>query len=179
MSSKNEKKQQEKDLLKAYELSTPTTDFTPNTSSGQYRFVVLLLFLLLGAAAALLVFRFIADKMNPGLSSENSKNPLFFTGQEDDDIPDIPGLKVYDVRKDLPAIANDSTKHQNDFDKGLKELSKDEKMARDLEMMKKRDQFAGEKLELLKKIDDAENRKERIKAIRELEKKATGKGEKN
>lgn len=176
---KHEEKKPEKNVeavLKALEAGS-TSDLTPDTASGQYRFIILALFMVLGIAVAMLIFRYLAGKINPDLSDGNTKNPLFYTGQEgDDDIPDIPGTKVYDIRKDIPEIEKTADSHEKEFNDGLKKLDNNTKKAGDVEMMKQRDQFAGEKLRLLKKIDQAATKKERVKAIRELEKNV---GEKN
>ena len=171
-------KKKDEDFRKAYELSTEPADFTPKTSVGQYRFFLLLMFLILGILAALFVFRYLAGQMNPNLSDKDSVNPLFFTGEEnqDDDVPDIPGTKVYDIRKDVPEIEKDSSLHKEQFQQNLKQIEKNDKQAADAEMMKKRDNFAAEKLDFLRRIEQAESKEERVRLIRELEKKT---GEQN
>lgn len=155
-------KKKENDLLKAYEISSETSDFTPDVAKGQYRFLMLLVFLILGIAIAFVIFRILAVKLKSDLPDENSRNPIFSVDNDriDDGKPNIPGAKVYDVNEDVEKLENEIEQQQKEFSEILNNDDKN---------LEKRNKFAAERLELLRKIDKAETKEARLKAIKELE----------
>ena len=171
---KDKSKSKNKEIEKAYELNSVSEDFTPDTSTGNYRFLVLLFLLVMGTVAAFVVMRFLQMKSMENRNTDNFQNPLLSTEKDQEsDLPAIPGVRVYDVRKDIPELKKDASLRNGQFQTGLKQMRKNEQNTDEVEMMRARDSFAAEKLELLRKIEKAENREERRKLIKQLEKKLT------
>jgi len=165
----------EEKIIKAYELSQQESDVSPNTSLANYRFFMLLIFLILGITVAFLFFRFFVKTLNPDQNDKNSMNPLFFISDDDDmDTPESVGVKVYDVRKDRSEIDKNTASYKKRFQSNLKQLESSESGLEEAEMIRKKDNFAAEKLELLQKIDQAKTREERAMFIKELENKTGG-----
>ena len=177
MDDKNENKNEE--LQKAYELNSVSEDFIPDTSVGKYRFLVLLFLLVLGTVAAFAVMRFLQMRSMENRNPGNFQNPLLGTEEnKESDIPDIPGVRVYDVGKDISELEKDASLRNEQYRNGLEQMGKERKNTDELEAMKARDSFAAEKLALLKKIENAKNKEERTRLIKELEKRLKS-GEKN
>ena len=164
----------EEKILKACEQSLQESDFSPNTSLGNYRFLMLLIFLILGIFVAFFFFRFFVNTMNSSPNDKNTMNPLFLISDDDDDgggmvVPEDSVIKVYDIRKDRSAINKNTALHKKRFQSNLKHLESSKSGFKEAEMIRKKDDFAAKKLQLLQKIDQAKTRSERATFIRELE----------
>jgi hypothetical protein len=164
----NDKQEKENLIAISSESEIKSHDFLPNTALGQYRFLIVIFLLILFMAIVFVVLRFLGFyDLEKEISGEH-ENPIFSTAEESD-IPEVAGMKVYDIRTDIPEIEKDASKENKEFYKHIDTLDKNEKHIDAVRMIKQRDRLAAEKLELLKKIEGAKSKEERQNLIRQLE----------
>jgi hypothetical protein len=130
--------------------------------------------ILLGIAAIYAVW--VAD--HRGNSTEpinkNRSNPLIYRKEGasaiDKSTPKIPGITVYRAEKDADCILADAKERESEFRRSITKKPSTKAMESSQKLMQKRDNFAAERLELLRKIEAAKTKEERYQLIQGLNK---------
>jgi len=157
--------EKENPLENLNEFDVTSHDFIPNTALGQYRFFILFCFVILIMVLVFAVLRFLGFYAPEKESVGQYENPIFSSIERESEIP---GVKVYDIRKDIAEIKRDVSRQKKEFNNSIDNLAGNSENDDAVEMMKQKDRFAAEKLDLLRKIENAETKKERQLLIRQL-----------
>ena len=123
--------------------------------------------MVLFAIAALYALHLFDRKMQMDEASKGSSNPLIGSSVKSDKVDDAPeeigGVRVYNAEKDAPLIYADVKVAEKQFEKSLASGK-----ISNAELMQKRNQFAAERLALLKKLESVTSPAERKKLIDEF-----------
>ena len=111
------------------------------------------------------------DHVNPIFGNikgavETGENPL---PSDNNDIPDIPGVRVYSAEKDADLIDADAAAREKEFNKNIHSETDDSDAENRKNILIEKNRFAAERLEFLKKVEAAETREERQRLIRQFE----------
>ena len=99
---------------------------------------------------------------NPLLTDENSRNEEYGT-------PDIPGVRVYDAVRDADILELNGHKYSEEFEKLVLSVEKDKTLTgNELSLFRKKNDFAGRRMELLKQLEKAGSRSERERIMKKL-----------
>ena len=143
-------------------------DYIPNTVLGQFRFLVLIFILILVSILIFVCLRFLGFYENTENGNGQFENPIFSTGGNPSETPEIPGVKVFNAIEDVEEINEDTSSRNSEFYSNIDQMEKNRQRPDDVKMMKQRDCFAAEKLEFLKKIEKAPSKTERQVFIDQL-----------
>lgn len=155
------------------DLDLGGNDFNPNTALGQYRFLILIFLLILFTVIVFVCLRFLGFYEHSKGGNNQFENPIFSDINDQPDVSVISGMKVYDALEDVDEIEKDAAKRNEEFYGNINSIEESGQKSDKIEIMKQRDSFAAEKLEFLKKIDNAKTKEERQKLIRQLREKVT------
>ena len=127
--------------------------------------------LILMSIAAIYIARVMELRISRDQAEQN-RNPLLYRQSEeeyfDSDVPEIPGVKVYNAQKDADIIISETQRKESDFKQNQTAKFADKKKINTQRLMRKKDQFAAERLLFLQKIEASETKEERLKLIKEL-----------
>lgn len=139
----------------------------------QYRFFLLIIFIILFIAVAYVAFRLLGFYGDSAATMGNGshENPVFNPPEAPSETPEIPGMKVYDADKDADELEKDAPVRNEQFNIHINEMKNTDQETDQIKMMQQRDKFAAEKLEFLKRIEKAETKEERQALIKELREK--------
>lgn len=127
-----------------------------------------LAFILIGIAGIYAVH--VAElALSPKQENTHTQNPLLSSRSEqppiDNGIPTIPGVKIYSAEKDADIIIRETEKNELQFAENHHKGTVDNSNS---DLMRKKEQFAAERLLFLQKVESAPTREERIKLIKEF-----------
>jgi len=149
------------DLL---DMLSDTLDQERIKPKANYRYIILFFFVIVATLATLLLFRYIEYKIPDMKPPTNSDHPLLLMDSQDEGSLTIPGVKVYDAESDLNDLDEDRLQREEEFTQVISSSQESNS-----DMIIKRDQFASKKIFLLKKIEAAKTKEERLKYIKALQ----------